>query len=450
MLETVILEIRSALGQHAGAIDLDALASLVRDLHAPDIAFILDELTLPEAERVFGLVDDDRAAEVLVQVAESTRRHFLAVTPLRRLANLLRRLPVDDVAQVVSAAGEDGERILTLVAPADARAVERLLDYPEQTAGRLMTTSVPAVPQGTSVGRTFEYLRVVAPDVETINTVYVVDGEGRLVGVCSIRELLISRSQASVDAIMHRDVVTVAPEMDQQQVARLIGRYDLLAVPVVDARQKLLGIVTIDDVLDVLTEEFEEDYTTLVGSAAAEMDRRTPVQIARLRLPWLLGTMAIELGAGAIIARFDAVLREVILLASFMPVISAVSGNVGLQAAAIVVRGLDTGHVSLDKWAHTVRRELLTALTIAATAGAILAMVGIVWSSRYPFGLVVGAAMTCAILAAGLMGTIIPMLSKRLGFDPAVTAGPFETAFQDVVGFTVFLWMASLLLHWLV
>ncbi len=185
-------------------------------------------------------------------------------------------------------------------------------------------------------------------------------------------------------------------------------------------------------------------------SDAAEMDRRTPAEVARLRLPWLLGTMAIELCAGAIIARFDRVLRDVILLASFMPVISAVSGNVGLQAAAIVVRGLDTGHVSLHAWAETIRRELLAALLIAGAAGAVLAAVAIVWSGHLLFGLVVGLAMVCAIVAASVMGTLIPMVSKRCGFDPATTAGPFETAFQDVIGFTVFLWMATLLVRWLV
>jgi magnesium transporter len=183
---------------------------------------------------------------------------------------------------------------------------------------------------------------------------------------------------------------------------------------------------------------------------AAEMDRRSPAEIARLRLPWLLGTMAIELCAGAIIARFEGVLRDVILLASFMPVISAVSGNVGLQAAAIVVRGLDTGHISLDEWTHAVRRELLAAVSIALVAGAALAIVAVAWSHHLPFGLVVGSALVCAIVAAGTMGALIPIVSKRLGFDPATTAGPFETAFQDVIGFTIFLWLASLLTKWLV
>ena len=449
MYETLIDDIRAALGQHGGAMDPASAHALLRGLHPSDVAFILDELTLPEAERVFGLIDDDRAAEALTQVAPATRRHLLQTASSARTANLLRRLPMDEVAEVVSEAGSDAGRVLALMSLNDARDVERLLEYPDQTAGRLMTTKFAAVPPGMTIARTLEHLRAVAPAVETVATVYILDAAGTLVGVCSIRELLMAAPHDIVDTIMRRDLVTVTPETDQQDVARTIGRYDLLAVPVVDAARRLLGIVTVDDVLDVLTEEFNEDYAGLVGSDAAEMDRRSPTQIARLRLPWLLGTMAIELGAGAIIARFDAVLRDVILLASFMPVISAVSGNVGLQAAAIVVRGLDTGHVSLENWGHAVRRELIAALSIAAVAGAVLAVVAIVWSRHLPFGIVVGAAMTCAIVAAGLMGTIIPMLSKRLGFDPATTAGPFETAFQDVIGFTVFLWMATLLVQWL-
>jgi magnesium transporter len=356
---------------------------------------------------------------------------------------------MDEAAEVVSEAGENGDRLLAMMSSGAARDVERLLEYPEQTAGRLMTTKFAAVPTGLSVARTLEYLRAVAPVVETVNTVYVLDPRGVLIGVCSIRELLIANAHETVDAIMRRDVITVPTDADQQDVARVIGRYDLTAVPVVDAACRLVGIVTVDDVLDVLTEEFNEDYAGLVGSDAAEMDRRTPTQIARLRLPWLLGTMAIELCAGAIIARFDNVLREVILLASFMPVISAVSGNVGLQAAAIVVRGLDTGHVSLENWTNAVRREFLAAVSIALVAGTALALIAVAWSRHLPFGVVVGSAMVCAIVVASAMGTVIPMVSKRLGFDPATTAGPFETAFQDVIGFTVFLWLASLLQRWL-
>lgn len=450
MYDALIEQIREALGQRGRPMDVRAIPTLVAALHPSDLAAILDELTLPEAERVFALLDDERAAEALAQAAPATRRHLVQTTPPTHVAAQLGRMEMDDAADVVADIGDDESRqILALLPGGSARDVEQLLEYPDQTAGRLMTARFAAVRPGVTVAWTLEYLRVAARTVETVTTVYIVDAGVRLVGVCSMRDLLLARMSDTVDAIMTTEVVTVPPETDQQDVAKLIGKYDFVAVPVVDRDRRLLGIVTVDDVLDVLTEEFNEDISRLVGADAAEMDRRSPTQVAWLRLPWLLGTMAIELVAGAIIARFGHVLQEVILLASFMPVISAVSGNVGLQAAAIVVRGLDTGHVSLSNWAGAVRRELLTALTIALFAGLSLATVAMIWSGHVPFGLVVGASMTCAIVTAGLMGTLIPMVSKRAGFDPATTAGPFETAFQDVIGFSVFLWMAQQLAHWL-
>jgi magnesium transporter len=449
MYEGLIDQIREALGQRGRAMDVRAIPSLVASLHPSDLAALLDELTLPEAERVFALLDDERAAEALTQVAPATRRYLVQNSPPTHLAAQLGHMEMDDAADVVSDIGDEGRLLLALLPGGSAREVAQLLEYPEETAGRLMTARFAAVRPGVTVAWTIDYLRVAARTVETVTTVYVVDAGMRLVGVCSMRDLLLARMSDRVEEVMTTDMVTVSPETDQQAVAHLIGKYDLMAVPVVDAGGRLLGIITVDDVLDVLTQEFNEDIAGLVGSDAAEMDRRTPTQVAKLRLPWLLGTMGLELFAGLIISRFDHVLQEVILLASFMPVISAVSGNVGLQAAAIVVRGLDTGHVTLDNWAHAVRRELMTALTIALFAGVSLAAVATLWSRHVPFGLVVGASMTCAIVTAGLMGTVIPMLSKKAGFDPATTAGPFETAFQDVIGFTVFLWMAQLLAKYL-
>ncbi len=450
MYEALIDQIREALGKSGREMDVRAIPSLVARLHPSDLAAILDELTLPEAERVFALLDDERASEALAQAAPATRRHLVQTSPPTHLAARLGRMEMDDAADVAADFDEEEVRqLLALLPGGSARDVEQLLEYPEETAGRLMTSRFAAVRPGVTVAWTLEYLRVAARTVETVATVYVVDAGARLIGVCSIRDLLLARMNQTIDEVMTTDVINVSAGTDQQEVARLIGKYDLVAVPVVDDDRRLLGIVTVDDMLDVITEEFNEDIAGLVGADAAEMDRRTPTQVARLRLPWLLGTMAIELLAGGIIARFGHVLQEVILLASFMPVISAVSGNVGLQAAAIVVRGLDTGHVSLDNWANAVRRELMTALTIALIAGCLLAAVATIWSGHLPFGLVVGASMTCAIVTAGVMGTVIPMVSKRAGFDPATTAGPFETAFQDVIGFSVFLWMAELLVRWL-
>ncbi len=449
MYDALIDQIREALGQRGRPMDVGSIPSLVAPLHPSDLAAILDELTLPEAERVFALLDDERAAEALAQAAPATRRHLVQTSPPTHVAAQLGRMEMDDVADVMADVGDEGRQLLALLPGRSAREVEQLLEYPEETAGRLMTSRFAAVRPGVTVAWTLEYLRVAARTVETVTTIYIVDAGVRVVGVCSVRDLLLARMGDSIEELMTTDVISVSPDTDQQEVARLIAKYDLVAVPVIDESRRLLGIVTVDDVIDVLTQEFNRDLAGLVGADAAEMDRRTPTQVARLRLPWLMGTMAIELVAGGIIAKFGHILQEVILLASFMPVISAVSGNVGLQAAAIVVRGLDTGHVSLNNWAKAVRRELMTALTIALFAGVSLSVVAMVWSRHVPFGLVVGASMTCAIVTAGLMGTVIPMLSKKAGFDPATTAGPFETAFQDVIGFSVFLWMAQLLLRWL-
>jgi magnesium transporter len=429
-----------------------ALSALLASVHPADLAAALRDLAPPEALAVFTELEPDRAAEALDELDPELTRYLIDHAPPERLADLLDRLPMDDAAEVVAEAPEARARLLrdlSARAPRDAEEVRTLLAYPEGTAGRLMTDQYAAVPPQVTVAQALAYVRANALALETVAVLYVVETQGRLVGVVPLRRLLVAGEWQSVREIMLPDPITVLPQTDQQEVARLVSRYDLAAIPVVDGAGRLLGIVTVDDVIDVLVEEFTEDYLRLVGSDAEEMDRRSPAQVAKLRVPWLLGTMGIELCAGLVISHFDAVLQQVILLASFMPVISAVSGNIGLQAAAIVVRGLDTGHVTLKHGWRQISKELTTALLLAAVCGLVLGTVGAVWSRHLPFGLVIGGAMTCSMLTAAFMGTIIPMLSKRVGFDPATTAGPFETAFQDVIGFAVFLWLASLLLPWL-
>lgn len=422
--------------------------------HPADIAVALRDLAMPEALAVFAWLDTPRAAEVLEELDPVLTRYLIRNIPPARFTALLDIMPPDEAADVVAEAGKtEGVRLLTDLAaqaPGDAADIRSLLSYPERTAGRIMTTRFPAFTPGITASQILAGLHLTANDLESVSNVYAVNAGLRIEGVASIREVIAAPSRASLESFMRTDVIAVSPETDQAEVARLIARYDLSSIPVVDAGRQLLGIVTVDDAIDVLSEEMSQDYFQMVGSDADEMERRTPFQVARLRLPWLLGTMAIELGAGFVIHQFDEVLTRVILLASFMPVISAISGNVGLQSAAIVVRGLDTGHVSLSRWGRQVTRELASAFIMAIACGIILGTIGGLWSQHAGFGLIIGLALTASMLTAGVMGSIIPMLSKRLGFDPATTAGPFETAFQDVVGFAVFLWLASLLEHWLV
>ena len=370
--ETLAERLRASLRAPGGA-----LSVLLASAHPADLAAALRDLAPPEALAVFTELEPDRAAEALDELDPELTRYLVDHAPPERLADLLDRLPMDDAAEVVAEAPEARARLLrdlSARAPRDAEEVRKLLAYPAGTAGRLMTDRYAAVPPQVTAAQALAYLRANALALETVTVLYVVERQGRLVGVVPLRRLLVAGEWQSVREIMLPDPITVMPQTDQQEVARLVSRYDLAAIPVVDDAGRLLGIVTVDDVIDVLVEEFTEDYLRLVGSDAEEMDRRSPAQIAKLRVPWLLGTMGIELFAGLVISHFDAVLQQVILLASFMPVISAVSGNIGLQAAAIVVRGLDTGHVTLKHGWRQVSKELTTALLLAAACGLVLGL----------------------------------------------------------------------------
>ena len=277
--------------------------------------------------------------------------------------------------------------------------------------------------------------------------IYVLNRSGALSGVLDLRQLLSASPDVCIQDIMVRNVLSVPPEMDQEQVANIFSRYDLLALPVVELQtQQLLGVITADDVIDVIRHEGNEDALRAAGSDAEELERRSPTRIALLRLPWIMSTMFIELLAGFVIHYFDHTLAQVLLLASFMPIISAISGNTGLQSATIIVRGLSAGKVQLAHWQHAVARQLKTTLILGTATGVTLATIGAIWYGKWTFGVIILIGMFMAVNIAGVVGTVVPLISKRLGFDPALTSGPFETAFQDVVGISIFLALATALL----
>lgn len=432
----------------------DKLRDGLLSFRAEDLAEATDRLSDAESLAVFSHLEDEKAMDFLFEVGPSLIRYLISNSPLDRIVSLLDLMPMDDAAEVVWDSDESiREELLASLAkraPKDAAEVRQLLSYPEGTAGRLMTDKFMRLRARQTVREALIQVRHLSPETETVNTLYVVgNGGSLLVGVLSMRELITAPDSELVGNLMTTEVVTVTVDTPETEVARLVAKHDFLALPVLSPSGAFVGIVTVDDIIDVMIEGFNDDLAKLVGTDADEMDRRNPAQVARLRLPWLLGTMGIELGAGLVISRFDYVLTQVILLASFMPVISAISGNVGLQAAAIVVRGLDTGHVRIKEMKRALRKEILTTLLMATVCGLILGTVGSLWSKHPFFGVVVGIAMGASMMTAGFMGTVIPIVSKKLGFDPATTAGPFETAFQDVIGFGVLLWVASMLLPWL-
>jgi magnesium transporter len=422
--------------------------ALLEEAHPADIAGLFQHLPLPDQVTILRMLSAERAGDVLAELDDHALLELVRALDEAEVSRILDEMPPEHAADVVEELPrEQAEKILDLMQEAKSEEVQELLEYPEHSAGRLMSRDFVAVNERATVEQAIDHVRKSVSE-ERAFELYVVDEHRHLVGIVPLRRLLTANPDTPIFAVRDENVVSVTPEMDQEEVARLVAKYDLVAMPVVDHQHRLVGTIAVDDVVDIVGEEASEDIFRIAGSDAAELERRSPQQVALLRLPWVLTTLLIELMAGVVIHYFDRTLGRVILLASFMPVIQAISGNTGLQSVTMVVRGLATGQVQLDRWWEPLRRQMQTSSLIGAVCAVVVGSVGFAWHSLV-FGLVVATSMFISVNLSGVAGTAIPMLSKRLGFDPAMTAGPFETAFQDVLGVTIFLSLATALLTWL-
>jgi magnesium transporter len=422
--------------------------AVVEQAHPADLAQALRRLPVADLVKIFRLLDTEQASGLLGELDDQTLIQLVQTLEDVEVSSILNRMPAEHAADIVEELpAEQADKILNLMEEEKSEDVQELLEYPEESAGRLMSPDVVAVHELATVEDAIQHVRKSISEEKAFE-LYVVDEHRHLVGVVPLRRLLIADPHTRILAIRDENVASVTPETDREEVARIVTKYDLVSIPVVDSQHRLIGTITVDDVLDIVGEEASEDIFRIAGSDASELERRSPREVAVMRLPWVLATLLIELGAGLVIHYFDQTLAKVILLASFMPVIQAISGNTGLQSVTMVVRGLATGHVHLDRWWEPLQRQVQTSSIIGVVCGLVVGAVGWIWHSA-AFGLVVAVSMFVSVNLSGAAGTAIPMLSKSAGFDPALTAGPFETALQDVLGVTIFLSLATALLHWL-
>src|SRR5262245_18623547 len=416
--------------------------------HPSDLAAIMRHLPLQQQVALFRRLSAERAGDVLPALDDTSLLELVRALDETEVSRILDEMPPEHAADVVDELPRDeAEKILQLMEEEKSEDVQEVLEYAEHSAGRLMSPDFVAVRDEATVEDAIKHIRESVAS-ERAFELYVVDSHRHLVGTVPLRRLLIAGPATPVLAIRDENVVSVPTMMDKEEVARVVAKYDLVAVPVVDGRHRLVGTITADDVVDIVGEEATEDIFRMAGSDAAELERRAPSQIALMRLPWVMATLVIKLGAGGVIHYFDQTLGKVILLASFMPVIQAISGNTGLQSVTMVVRGLATGQVQLNRWWEPLRRQVQTSSILGGVCALVVGLVGWFWHSA-TFALVVALSMFASVNLSGFAGTMIPMLSKRLGFDPAITAGPFETALQDVLGITIFLSLATLVLRWI-
>jgi len=432
-----------------------ALINILADLYDFDIAVIIDNLKEEEdAFYLFSLLKDETASEVILEINDDIREYITEKLSGKKISDIVSEMYSDDATDFVSELDTETKHEvlenLDKIDKEDYQEVRELLSYDENTAGGIMGKEYIAVNEYSTITEALKEIQDQAEEVDQLYNVWIIDNEHKLVGIMSLKRLIIALKDPDklIKDVMSPDVISVEASMDQEEVAKIFQSYDLVSVPVVDAHNKVIGKISIDDIVDVIEEEYSENVARMAGTDAEELEKKSPFQIAKLRLPWLLVTLFIEFIAVFVVQSHDVILGKIILLAAFMPIISAISGNTGLQSAAIVVRGLDTGNVNLNRWWEPLGRQFKTNLLIGSAVAVVVGILGFILSDneKIKFGLSVAISMFTSINIAGLIGTMSPMISKRLGFDPAITSGPFETAFQDVIGISIFLSVSTFLL----
>lgn len=441
--------------------------NMLAKLHAADVARLFDYLNDQECDEVFGLMASEepgRMAEMVSELSPEDTIRLFDRLPEQKTAQIVAALDSDDAAELLAAMPDEAaEQVLGLLRDSDSAPIEGLLLYEDETAGRIMSPEVFALEEHMAVEDAISEIRGSAgQDFEMVFYLYVVDDRYHLVGVCSLRDLLLASPDALLADVMNHRVISVRTDTDQEEVARLVARYDYLALPVVDHENKLVGIITVDDVIDVIQEEETEDMLLMagVGDGDGEEVLRAPLwRNAWLRLPWLCAAFAGGMVASRFIAGYEAILTEVVALSYFIPIILGMGGNAGTQSATIVVRGLATGRITREQGIRFVFREVRVALTMGVIFG--LGVVGLlvglgelglmpveVSGSSQPLvlGMVVGLAITVTMTLAASVGTSMPIVLDRLGADPAIATGPFVTTAIDVLGVLAYFSIATALM----
>ena len=425
------------------------LTKVIGKSHPADIAHLFRYLDPKEQKILFNLIEDpETAAYVLSEVDHASGALLLEQIDKETITEVLQEMPYDDAVDIIRNMPEElAEEILTIMQDEDSEEIEQLLLYDEDTAGGIMSTEIFSLDQELTVREAIEAVQG-AEDVEMVFYLYVTDEHNHLVGVLSLRQLLTVSPNKRLKDIMTRDVISVRTDMDQEEVAQLVAKYNILAIPVVDDTNKLMGLITVDDVIDVMRQEATEDIYKMAGASEEELlFGNRSFQIARLRLPWLITNLFGGIVTGYLMWLFKATLAEVLALISFIPVITGMGGNVGGQSSTIVVRGFATGRIDFTTLRQVFFKELRVGMIMGCVCGVTVGLVALVWHHNPFLGLVVALAMVAAMTVAACMGVLAPSFFKKIGIDPAIASSPFVQTANDITGILIYFGTATLFLQ---
>ena len=417
-----------------------ALTNILIDFHPADIAFLLSQLKKDERKYLFHLLPTELGSDVITELDPPVVEQILSKISDKKISELVEEMDSDDAADIISDLPDDvADRVLDQVTDEVSEEVKELLTYEEDTAGGIMALEFVAVDEESSVNDTIEVLRKAKEEMDTIHSIWIVNQDNSLTGSVSLTDLVLAHGNSSVKKIMMTDINNVTTDIDQEEVAIIFRKYDLVTLPVVNELSQLVGEITIDDIVDVLDEEIDEDISMLAGTKDEEIQEESFLKISWVRLPWLVIAFIGQLISALIIESYQGSLKQVIALIFFMPVIMAMGGNSGIQSSTIVIRGLATGEISLTGMRRRFFRELRVSLFIGFIFGSAIAILVGLYLQNQMMGIMIGISLNIVILQASLFGGVIPFFLKRADIDPALASGPFITTFNDILGLLIYL-----------
>ncbi len=419
-----------------------------KDLHASDLSDVLAALEEDVRIRIVQSLPPEVVSEAIAEMEEDEHpEELLEQLDLETAADIVEELEDDDAADLMSdLPAEKAAEILSAVEVEDRQGIERLMKYDEESAGGLMTGAIVGVDETLTAAQAIDEIRRQAQDVEEFYHVYCFDVDRKLTGVLPLQRLVVASPEAFVEDLMEPCVAVATPEMDQEEVARLMARYNVPSIPVIDATGRLLGRITFDDVIDVVEAEQTEDLLKFGGSGGDEHLGGKWYEAVRNRLPWLYLNLFTAFFAGAVVVHFKATIARIVLLAAIMPVVAGLGGNAGTQALAVTVRRTALGLLPPGAGLAMVWKEMLVGIINGLAVGLVVGFVAMGLGEGWELGAVVTVAVWGSLVVAATVGASVPLLLHRLGFDPAVGSAVFITTITDIVGFSILLWLASVVL----
>jgi magnesium transporter len=418
-----------------------SILNIFADLHPADIGEIINHLRFEDAVYLFKLLNTEIAGEVITEIDDNLRERLLKEIDEDKLTDIVDELDTDDATDILSELPEDiAEHVLENIDKEDSEDVKELLKYEEDSAGGIMTSDFVYVTDSATIKNAIDEVRLNSEKYEQIYYLYVLTKDDELLGTVSLKSLLVNPLSSNITTVMDKDLIYVTPDMDQEEVAKLIEKYDLVSIPVVDSDKKMLGRITIDDIVDVIHEEASEDIQKFAGLSEEQERSDSIFRISRIRLPWLIIALIMEIIAAILLESYQDFISKFIIVTFFIPVVMAMGGSSGTQAAIVMVRNLSSSDIWLRNSIQKLTKEFFVSLLNGIVCSSVLLLASILFFPvDFPMALLLSGALMTIIVFATIVGAGIPLFLSKIGVDPAIATGPFVTTTNDILGLLIYL-----------